>query len=207
MTTARDKKRNEEAIRAEERFVVDVQHRIQTLLNDRGMTYANLASDLNVSGARVSQMFGDEASNLTLRTVARIFHALGEECEITSPRLEELGKARKETPRAGAWGAVNLAGWLEGVDAWSDPVIQGQQLWESFELATDHGFFARQRRDRHVDSHKRRESSMAETFLMIFALTGGSWGKVTNQNEVQRFVPTNQNEVQRFVPVQLKSVA
>lgn len=79
-----------DAIIAAEGFVADVQFRIQTLLNDHAMKRADLARRLNVSEARVSHMFAAEARNLTLRTVAKILHALGEECYVTSPRLEEL---------------------------------------------------------------------------------------------------------------------
>lgn len=82
--------KNAEAIIAAEGFVADVQFRIQSVLNDRGMTRAELASRLDVSEARVSQMFTAQASNLTLRTVGKVFYAMGEECYITTPRLEEL---------------------------------------------------------------------------------------------------------------------
>lgn len=79
-----------DAIIAAESFVADVQFRIQTLLNDRAMKRAELARRLNVSEARVSHLFSAEAQNLTLRTLAKIFHALDGECYVTSPRLEEL---------------------------------------------------------------------------------------------------------------------
>jgi DNA-binding Xre family transcriptional regulator len=84
----RQKERDEELIFAEEEFLVDVQFAIQKLLNQSGMSHSDLAKKLGVSDARVSQMFGDEAANLTLRTVARIFCVLGDKCHITSDLLE-----------------------------------------------------------------------------------------------------------------------
>jgi DNA-binding Xre family transcriptional regulator len=77
-----------EFIEAEEGFIADVQFYIQALLNEKNVSYANLADLLGISTARVSQMFGDSAKNLTLRTVARIFAALGEECRLTNATVE-----------------------------------------------------------------------------------------------------------------------
>jgi DNA-binding Xre family transcriptional regulator len=81
---------HEDAIFAEEALIVDVQTAIHTLMVDRDMSRAELARKLDVSQARVAQMFSDSAKNLTLRTVARVFHALGERCRVTSDRLETL---------------------------------------------------------------------------------------------------------------------
>lgn len=98
------KVKSEDVIAAEERFLFDVQHSMQWLLNDCGMSRSELADAIGVSEPRVSQMFGHRGANLTLRTVGRIFHILGEECEVTSPRLEELKAEtrRKWTPAAQA---------------------------------------------------------------------------------------------------------
>jgi transcriptional regulator with XRE-family HTH domain len=67
----------DEMISAEEALIVDVQVAIHTLMLDRGLSRADLARELDVSQARVSQMFSDDAKNLTLRTVARILRVLG----------------------------------------------------------------------------------------------------------------------------------
>jgi len=75
---------------AEEGFIADTQFAIHNLLEDKKMNRADLAKALDVSEARVSQMFSDEAKNLTLRTIARIFHVLGEEVRISSPRLDQI---------------------------------------------------------------------------------------------------------------------
>ncbi len=76
----------DEMISAEEELIVDVQVAIHTLMLDRGLSRADLARELGVSQARVSQMFSDDAKNLTLRTVAKIFRVLGQECRITCDR-------------------------------------------------------------------------------------------------------------------------
>lgn len=70
----------------EEAFLLMAQTQMQRLLNEKQMRYRDLAARLGVSVARISQMFGDEASNLTIRTVARIYHHLGEEPMIISRR-------------------------------------------------------------------------------------------------------------------------
>lgn len=63
---------------AEERFLLLAQTEIQKLLNSKKLRYRDLSKRLGVSEARISQMFGDEASNLTIRTIARVFHQLDE---------------------------------------------------------------------------------------------------------------------------------
>ncbi len=70
----------------EERFLLQVQVAIQTLLNEKKLRYRDLAKRLGVSESRVSQMFGDDGANLTIRTIARIFHQLGEEAAVVSQR-------------------------------------------------------------------------------------------------------------------------
>lgn len=80
----------DEMISAEEALIVDVQVAIHTLMLDLGLSRADLARELGVSQARVSQMFSDDAKNLTLRTIAKIFRVLGQECRITCDRLESI---------------------------------------------------------------------------------------------------------------------
>lgn len=70
----------------EEAFLLMAQTRIQKLLNEKQLRYRDLSKRLGVSEARVSQMMGDEASNLTIRTIARIYRQLGEEPVIMSRR-------------------------------------------------------------------------------------------------------------------------
>ena len=71
-------------------LIVDVQFAIHNLLEAKEMSRADLARALDISEARVSQIFSDNPKNLTLRTVANIFHAMGEEARITSHTLDAL---------------------------------------------------------------------------------------------------------------------
>jgi predicted XRE-type DNA-binding protein len=75
----------EREIQVEERFRAEVQQLLHELMLDRGMTQRQLAKRLRISDARVSQIFSDKC-NLTLRLLARCFHAVGE-----VPQLSTLG--------------------------------------------------------------------------------------------------------------------
>ena len=50
----------------------------------QGLRARDLSKRLNVTEARVSQMFGEQAKNLTLKTIARIFYHLNETPYITT---------------------------------------------------------------------------------------------------------------------------
>ena len=83
----------------EEAFLLDTQMLLQRLLSGKQLKYRDLAKRLGVSEARVSQMFGDEASNLTIRTVARICRTIGERPVILSAReLERAAAGRDGCP-------------------------------------------------------------------------------------------------------------
>mgnify|MGYP003656588177 CR=1 FL=1 len=87
------------AIEAGERLLVDVQADIFWLMHEKGVSQADLARELGVSKARVSQLFGDKAENLTIRTLAKIFDALGERASVHSPLLVKLkADEQKEWP-------------------------------------------------------------------------------------------------------------
>lgn len=115
-----------DAIFAEEGFIADVQVAIESLLADKDMNRADLARALKVSQARVSQMFGDEANNLTLRTLARIFHVLGEELRITSARLDELFYSSSEFDEIVKrdWSTENIAKVIEALIPMRDAIVQ-----------------------------------------------------------------------------------
>jgi transcriptional regulator with XRE-family HTH domain len=104
--STRDPASREERL-VQERFLLLAQTEIQRLLNDKGLKYRDLALRLRVSEARVSQMFGDEAANLTIRTIARIFHTLEESPVLMS---ERAFKARLAEARGVTEGAWRLAG-------------------------------------------------------------------------------------------------
>jgi transcriptional regulator with XRE-family HTH domain len=71
---------------AEESLILDTQIAIQTILNEREMTQADLARKMGVGESYISQMLGASARNLTLRTVARVMSALGEIPHVTIRR-------------------------------------------------------------------------------------------------------------------------
>ena len=78
----RDK--NEASLYAEEKLILAVQAEMENLLQRNSVSRAELARRLDVSEARVSQIFSSEPKNLTLRIIARVFHVLGEEASFTA---------------------------------------------------------------------------------------------------------------------------
>jgi transcriptional regulator with XRE-family HTH domain len=89
---------------AEEQLLYSAQTAIQRQLNRQGLKYRDLARRLDVSEARVSQLLGDDALNLTIRTVARVFHRLGEEAVLLTRReLDEKLRQVAPEPDQPAW--------------------------------------------------------------------------------------------------------
>lgn len=82
---------------AQERIVVEAQVAIHRLLRKAGLKQSDLAGLLGVSEARVSQLFGDNARNLTLRTLARVFHVLGSRCRVVDAAELTQAPAPAET--------------------------------------------------------------------------------------------------------------
>lgn len=78
-------------VAVEEGFVVEVQSYLQELMNNAGISRSELARRMGVSRARVTQIFSDECTNLTVRLLAKAAHAMGEEPKIES----ELTRRRK----------------------------------------------------------------------------------------------------------------
>lgn len=83
----------------EEFFVAEAQARLEALMEEKGVTRAELSRKLNVSRARVTQIFSDDASNLTLRLLARSFLALGE-VPVIIP-ASEYARLRRQAVRQG----------------------------------------------------------------------------------------------------------
>lgn len=77
------------AIFAEEAFVVDVQSFLHHMMEEKGMSRADLAKAMGVSRARITQIFSDEAKNFTVRLLARAAHAMGETIELDAGFLRE----------------------------------------------------------------------------------------------------------------------
>jgi hypothetical protein len=69
-------------------FLADVQLRLVALMDSKGVSPEELANRLNVGRSRVTQMLG-AGSNLTVVNIGRIFDALGEVPELTSPSIRD----------------------------------------------------------------------------------------------------------------------
>lgn len=76
------------AVYVEDALISDVQFAIHNLLEVKKMSRADLARKLGVSEARISQLFSDTPRNLTLKTIARVFHALNERPRVTCDTLD-----------------------------------------------------------------------------------------------------------------------
>jgi transcriptional regulator with XRE-family HTH domain len=74
---------------AADKLIADTQFAIHNLMEAKDVSRRELARALDVSEPRISQLFHD-TTNLTLRTIARIFHVLGEDARITSRTLDRL---------------------------------------------------------------------------------------------------------------------
>lgn len=78
-------------------LVLSAQIAIQNAMAAKGVSQRELAERLGVSAARVSQIVAGNGSNLTLRSVGRIAHALDERFELVAHR-EAVWLARIPTP-------------------------------------------------------------------------------------------------------------
>lgn len=117
-----------DALLAEDRFLLSVQSTIQKLLNDRGIRYRDLAKRMGVSEARVSQMFGDTATNLTIRSIAKILHLLGD-----APVLLSKEQLRRQLAEARGAGGAAQARW--SVDAGDHRYLAVEQSAELIDAA------------------------------------------------------------------------
>jgi transcriptional regulator with XRE-family HTH domain len=107
-----------DAIFAEEAFVVDVQIILNQVMKEKGFSRADLARAMNVSRARITQIFSDECKNFTVRLLARAMHAMGEAPELTCElRLHEIRRKWELEARKLAKAATNVVQmWEEEID-------------------------------------------------------------------------------------------
>lgn len=73
--------KGEEEAFAIEDLTFSTQIALQKAMSRKGVTNKELSDRLGMSPARVSQIFSSNGPNLTLKTIARIAHALGEDFE------------------------------------------------------------------------------------------------------------------------------
>ena len=88
-------------IQAEENLLIDCHFLVQELMSEKGVTRSQLAEKAGISKARLSQILSVEA-NPTLKSVARLVHALGESVSVS----------RKPLPKT----ASGESGWLPKPD-------------------------------------------------------------------------------------------
>jgi transcriptional regulator with XRE-family HTH domain len=86
-------------VAVEEGFVVEVQSYLQELMNNAGISRSELARRMGVSRARVTQIFSDECTNLTIRLLAKAAHAMGEVPRVESELTRRLRAAREDEDR------------------------------------------------------------------------------------------------------------
>lgn len=101
-------KKGEEEAYAIESLVFSVQVALQKAMNRKGVTNKELAERLGMTPARVSQVFSSNGPNLTLKTIARIAHALGEDFELV--RKEDIRPQALPEERAKGFKFVVLSG-------------------------------------------------------------------------------------------------
>jgi len=102
---------------AEAELILAVQCEIQKLMNDKGLRARDLSRRLNVSEAWVSQIFGRQAKNLTLKTISKIFYHLGETAYVTTQDSFDraLASARGDVvDRSERW---TVSGLVEDIEA------------------------------------------------------------------------------------------
>ncbi|MFG1293765.1 helix-turn-helix domain-containing protein [Xanthobacter versatilis] len=109
--------RKRDEIRAAEDLVIDAQLMIQRALNERGISRAQLARQLGVSQARLSQVMATDA-NPTLRTLAQILTTLGYKLTLKELALD----AALPCPEEEMSTSVEEAGAIEtkSADVWLD---------------------------------------------------------------------------------------
>lgn len=89
MFMTQDRVRSANGEQAAANFLADVQLRLLALMDAKGVSRAELASRLGVARSRVTRMLGAD-SNLTVATLGRVFDALGEVPEVTSPMIRAV---------------------------------------------------------------------------------------------------------------------
>ncbi|MCH2277204.1 MAG: helix-turn-helix domain-containing protein [Thalassospira sp.] len=82
-----------ELVIAEQKFQENVRADIDWLMEHKNVSRKELADLLGITAPAVSKMLNKP--NMTLKSIARIFKALGEDCIINSPTLEFLRVSAK----------------------------------------------------------------------------------------------------------------
>jgi len=97
INSLKPKSKGEKFIYAEESLTAAVQHVLHTLINAKGLKKKELAQELDLSPSTVSRIL-NESSNLTIRTIAKIFHVLEDEPFFTSRNYEKMVSEKEAKP-------------------------------------------------------------------------------------------------------------
>lgn len=105
---------NEGEVYAIEELVFSIQLCLQKAMIENGISNKELAERLGMTPARVSQIFADKGPNLTLKTIGRIIHALGEDFEFVKKVTAKKSTASvAEFPRAAVVSVNGASIWKE----------------------------------------------------------------------------------------------
>lgn len=102
-----DRALEQKRVFAEEAAVVYAQTLLHSVMERKGFSRADLARAMNVSRARVTQIFSDDCSNFTVRLLARALWALGEELALLTD--SDVTYMKEEGHLLAA--ATSLSGW------------------------------------------------------------------------------------------------
>ena len=72
----------EELVFAGENFRIEVQHMAYRLMREQGVSQEDLARLLDVDVSKIKRFFSDDCK-VPIRMIGRIFHALGQEVDIS----------------------------------------------------------------------------------------------------------------------------
>ena len=92
----------EAEVYAVEELLADTQYCIQSVMGRKNVSRSELAKRLGCSPANVTQMLSED-SNLTLESIARIFHALEDRMMVKSEYLENRQAWVRADPTHGKW--------------------------------------------------------------------------------------------------------
>jgi transcriptional regulator with XRE-family HTH domain len=99
---------------AEVAAVVEAQTLLHSVMLRKGVSRADLARAMNVSRARVTQIFSDECSNLTIRLLARALCALGEDLVLlTQYDVDRVRDENRLSNAAHALSQRETVNWVE----------------------------------------------------------------------------------------------
>lgn len=92
-------------IAAEENLLIDYQFLIQELMVTKNFTRTELAELAGISKPRLSQILSPEA-NPTVKTMARLIHALGEHVAISTKKEAKFSDKLKRRAQHSGWGEL-----------------------------------------------------------------------------------------------------